>query len=374
MVGANIIDDVVESLCELDCEYRLLDLSHPGVPYETIIAEIESFKPLWLFTINHIGYIEPLIKYLDKANILHVSWYMDDPFRYLQPYHLSKNSILFVCDKFYLDKLKDAGFKRLYYLPGATNPNLFTECEVENEERERFACDISFVGNSGYNALSTYRRYCDWVGDEEAREVLESIVRIQMDNPTLHITDIIKEVLEFEEKGLPVPGENGDNVIVCLEFASMSLRRKKILESLKGFDLSIYGDKGWRELLDDWEGMRFCGPIDYKKELPKLYKASKINLNITKTQLKTTVNQRVFDVSSCGGFILTDYRRDLGELFDLGGEIQIYKDLADLREKVQYYLSHPEDRREFSNRARQRVLKEHTYRERLKRIIDVVMR
>jgi spore maturation protein CgeB len=156
------------------------------------------------------------------------------------------------------------------------------------------------------------------------------------------------------------------------ELGAMSLYRRDLIRTISHLGVMVCGDPGWRRLFRD--EVRFLGYLDNRKELPKLYNASKINLNITKSQLRTALPMRVFDISASGAFLLTDYRRDLGELFDLEGEIVFYRDREDLRRKAEYYLAHEDEREEIAERARQRILRDHTYRDRLEEMIKVVKR
>jgi spore maturation protein CgeB len=89
-------------------------------------------------------------------------------------------------------------------------------------------------------------------------------------------------------------------------------------------------------------------------------------------QMKTTINQRVYDVSACGAFVLSDYRRDLEELFQIDKEVVFYRDKHDLREKVLYFLNHQSEREELSKRARARVLRDHTYEVRMQQLIRIM--
>jgi spore maturation protein CgeB len=85
--------------------------------------------------------------------------------------------------------------------------------------------------------------------------------------------------------------------------------------------------------------------------------------------MREAVNQRVFDVPACGGFILTDHQHALEELFDVGSEVITYKERGEIRDLAAFYLKNPSARREVARRGRERVLKEHTYAARLKTII-----
>ena len=85
------------------------------------------------------------------------------------------------------------------------------------------------------------------------------------------------------------------------------------------------------------------------------------------------VNQRVFDAAACGAFLVTDHQPDMDCLFDPEREAVCYEKTAQARDVVAQYLKRPKDRRIIAERARRRVLKEHTYVHRLKRMIKVLI-
>jgi spore maturation protein CgeB len=197
------------------------------------------------------------------------------------------------------------------------------------------------------------------------------VVRVQSENPLLEISAILEQVQSIHQYKIPFKTKlEKETFEIGLEFASMALHRKKILEEISDLGLHIYGGRDWKLLID--EKIPLHPPVYYPDELPKLYNASKINLNITLAQLKTGINLRPFEVSACEAFIITDYRKDLGELFEIGREIVCYKDTKELRDKVKYYLLHEREREEIAKRAHKRVLKEHTFDMRMQKVIEYI--
>jgi spore maturation protein CgeB len=81
------------------------------------------------------------------------------------------------------------------------------------------------------------------------------------------------------------------------------------------------------------------------------------------------VNPRTFEVAACGAFQLVDERGLLPELF-APDEMATFRDLDGLREGIRHFLTHPEERRAYAEKARQRVLREHTYAHRMQRLLD----
>jgi spore maturation protein CgeB len=107
-----------------------------------------------------------------------------------------------------------------------------------------------------------------------------------------------------------------------------------------------------------------------------IFNATDININLHSSihtdklvSAGDFVNPRTFEVAACGAFQLVDQRSLLPELFS-DEEMAVFSSMEDLREKIVHFKAHPEERQMFAARARERVLKEHTYAERMGRLLD----
>lgn len=153
--------------------------------------------------------------------------------------------------------------------------------------------------------------------------------------------------------------------------------RRLAFRPLAGRNFKIWGS--------DWEGESVLAPCIQRQgqrigeeESVKIYNASRINLNLH-SSLKTEtlvshgdfVNPRTFELASMGAFQLVDRRRLLPELF-AEDELACFDSEAELYEKIDFFLSHPDERARFCRRARERVLAEHTYAQRMRRLLDYV--
>ena len=69
---------------------------------------------------------------------------------------------------------------------------------------------------------------------------------------------------------------------------------------------------------------------------------------------------------------MVDKRQLLPELFELEKELITFQDATELKEKITYYLQHPQERAEVARRSRERVLREHTYQHRLKEMLSII--
>lgn len=120
----------------------------------------------------------------------------------------------------------------------------------------------------------------------------------------------------------------------------------------------------------DKNGWRYLNSLDYYADLPAFYPMSEISFNCTSRQMKGAVNQRIFDVPACGGFVLTDYREQMEDLFEPDSEIIAYKDIRDIPELLKRWLGDENGRRRVSEAARDRILASHTYEHRLQNLIE----
>jgi hypothetical protein len=98
------------------------------------------------------------------------------------------------------------------------------------------------------------------------------------------------------------------------------------------------------------------------EETARIYRFSKISLNITPLQFDKAVINRVVDIAAAGGFPLTDWKADLATITSLSSEIS-YRSPEELESKIDYYLhpDHAKERQEISTALRAEILKTCNY-------------
>lgn len=84
------------------------------------------------------------------------------------------------------------------------------------------------------------------------------------------------------------------------------------------------------------------------------------------------IKGRVFEVTGCGGFLLTQPAEDLGRYLSDGKELAFFESNDDLVERVQYYLAHDDERRQIAQAGHDRVLREHTYESRFTQLMQAM--
>lgn len=114
--------------------------------------------------------------------------------------------------------------------------------------------------------------------------------------------------------------------------------------------------------------------LDYK-QIVEIYNNTGININLHSDNIMIQsddfLNPRTFEICSCGGFQLIDYRKELYEFFNKD-EIISFSSLEDCIRKTRYYLKNEKEREEISKRSYERVIKNHTYKHRLGEILSIL--
>lgn len=83
-------------------------------------------------------------------------------------------------------------------------------------------------------------------------------------------------------------------------------------------------------------------------------------------------NMRLYEATGMGAMLLTDEKKNLNDLFKVGKEIETYNNENELINKAKFYLAHEEKRKEIAAFGQQRTLKEHTYYQRMKELIEII--
>jgi spore maturation protein CgeB len=154
--------------------------------------------------------------------------------------------------------------------------------------------------------------------------------------------------------------------------------RIALFQDLPQFDLALWGP-GWSQISalkplsrgdDGW--------ISSTDEC-KILNSTKIALNVHSSlfpgdliEQNDFLNPRVFTIAACGAFQLVDESQPLAEVFEIGSELAVYRDLASLKEQLRCYLGHPAERDKMSQKAYERALAEHTYGHRIAEMLKIM--
>jgi spore maturation protein CgeB len=346
---------------------------------EELLRRVLEFKPDFLLTVNHFGLDREgrLAELLERLNLPLASWFVDNPHLILSRYAglARAGTVIFTWDADNVPSLKSQGYANTHYLPLGTDATRF--CPGLPPGPENWRAEVSFVGDSMKRAVAESLAACSG-----PQALLENYAALA----TGFGESNQRSVQDFLEAGHPALAaalralDSEEERLACeslLTWEATRQYRSSCVGALAGFNAVVAGDpEGWNGVFRTGEcrsgSVRLLPRLDYYRDLPVFYPMSAVNLNCTSRQMKGAVNQRVFDVPACGGFVLTDRRAQLGALFEPGLEVAVYDTPEDIAGLAKSYLQDGAARERISSAARRRILAEHTYEHRLTRLLRIM--
>jgi spore maturation protein CgeB len=83
-------------------------------------------------------------------------------------------------------------------------------------------------------------------------------------------------------------------------------------------------------------------------------------------------NLRLYEATGVGTLLITDWKKNLHEMFEPGKEVIAYRSPEECAELIQYYLEHDQEREAIAHAGQQRTLSEHTYSQRMQELVSIV--
>jgi spore maturation protein CgeB len=138
--------------------------------------------------------------------------------------------------------------------------------------------------------------------------------------------------------------------------------RLNALQMLTRHRLKIWGERQDWQRFPELSSFVSDEPV-YGHKKTKIYNASAIVLNLEEGEKQiNAINPRICEVLACHGFVLTNHTNDLEQAgFRDGESVVWFKSNEEMIEKVDFYLSRPEERARISQKGHQLVLENLTY-------------
>jgi spore maturation protein CgeB len=131
---------------------------------------------------------------------------------------------------------------------------------------------------------------------------------------------------------------------------------------------------GGRDFQGDVGGARAIGDVPFNV-FPRAISAGRINLNITRSSHATVPASstcRPFELAACGAAIVSNPHEGIERWFEPGRELVVVADADEAVDAYRELLADPAQAEEMGRRARERVLDEHTYAHRARRLLDLL--
>jgi len=352
-------NETISVLNEMGNKVYCLEVpENPKDMLDQLLKTSVQFKPDCVFGMNHIGFDSggEIASILSEFKIPVIFWYLDD-YRFIigdKGGHALPNIILFTFEKNNIESLKKTGFENVFYMPSASA--LKPETNYSNSKYSYLRNAVSFIGSTFEKTKEQWYQS----GYDELVKEIDFNDYFQNKNETL-IEYIEKHQSQYFSSKADLYHYAG---VAAAE--ATQIVRKNYISGIRSGDIHIFGDEKWNQF-----GLtsNIHKSVHNIEVAPLIYSTSGINLNISSCQLETAVNLRLFDIPAANGFLLTDWKDSLADLFDCKNEIVTYYSINEMNDKIDYYLRNIRDREIIVLKAKKRIQSEHLLKHRIKKIL-----
>ena len=274
-----------------------------------------------------------------------------------------------------VERFRAAGFPNVTYTPLAAN----TARRVPPDSDERKGPAVCFVGASMVDQAHRFRhQFLDmWVAyfgqkegvRQQGSKLLDAVLAAQRTQPRNYVipTLLQKHLEAFVDATTSVSTD--DPVAMVAEMAAAE-RRLNVVARLGGEGIHVWGDPGWKAVVP--HGAVYRGYAGHNHQLTAIYQSGQIHVDVNRLYQLDIVPMRVFDILACGGFLIAEYSAALDALFQLGVEVETWRSVPELVEKVRYYKLHPDKAVAIAQRGLDAVRARHSIADRIEQMIAAV--
>lgn len=372
--------DVIRTLQELDIEVLeyTKEITNKNYAPKDAVKEIGRFlqdNPVdFVFSINFFPYLS------EVCNIFHIryiSWIVDSPVMELYTTAITKEyNRVFLFDRALYNEISPYNPGRIFHFPLAANVEEKEKLFEQTPEniKEKFSHDIAFVG-SLYTEKCPFDRvkklpddvkgYLDGIMAAQERVYGYYFIEDLLNN---HVVETFKSHIEgfyTQPSGSFLTDKRTLSQLYIGNKISANERVHTFKALSERFSVNIYTASDTSEI----PKLHNMGTAKTLTEMPVIFNRSKINLNITSKAIRTGLPLRIFDILSCGGFVLSNYQEEIPELFVPGEDLVMYGSLEEMIYLIEYYLDHDSERRAIAQSGFERLKANYSYRTRMQEMI-----
>nr|WP_238996755.1 DUF3880 domain-containing protein [Paenibacillus pinistramenti] len=239
-------------------------------------------------------------------------WFADDPYFTEYSSNLAPHyDYVFTHELSCIPLYSSLGCSRVYYLPLAADLQLFSPARVPLQ----YQSDVCFIGNAFWNRVALF---------DELAEYLST-------------------------RKIVIAGAHWNRM------RNYELLRPQIRE-------------GW---VEPSETMLYYNGAKVVLNLHRPAEQGQDNHN-TANLPGNSINPRTYEIAGCGSLQLTDVREDLTRYYRPGYDIETFNTAQELQKKIEYYLTHEQERNRIAWRGLWTTRQQHSYVNRINRLLAVV--
>lgn len=377
------------SICEDGISNAIVRLGHTLVPldrkfnsvdydkeYLQILVKLVQDNPdaACVITVNYHPIVARACKALNKP---YLSWTVDCPSFPLYSKTISyPTNRIFTLEPKQAEKFYQYNPGNVFNLPLGCDLPILEKYPVTPEDHKKYDCDISFIG-SLYSEKSKYNGIEEYLSDY-MKGYVDALINAQMNvYGYFFIEDSMSDEFaeQFKEQvgWIPLPEDYMEDVkgIVAGTYIGYQCTQRERIKTLQAISEHFNMDLWTLSDASMLPNINNRGGADSERMMPKIMKCSKINLNMTNRPIETGITLRTFDIMGCGGFVMTNYQAQIPEYFVPGEDLVMYESIPDLLDKIDYYLTHDEEREQIARNGYEKVKQYHTYDVRLQQMFEL---
>lgn len=376
-LGMNVIQDTAE-------------MTRKNIPsderIETIARLILSEHPLFVFTINFFPYIARIC---ERLECLYVCVSVDCPVAELFDEAIkSPYNRVFLFDYHQYEEVSVFNPNCVFHLPLGVNVDKMARGIDERlaggaelfalmDEKDWYKYNVSFVG-SLYNEKDIYEKIYPKLSDR-VKGYCDGLVNAQLMLPGQQlleaaISDGVIKAIKAADNSFYGPDNSCINISKYMAVNDYLSRHLTVIDRTESINaigsvskIDFFTASDTTAINKNYVNVH--GRVNSLTQMPGIFARSKINLNMTMRSIQTGLPGRVWDVLGCGGFLLTDYRAEIPEYFQIGKHLEAYETLEEAGEKIEFYLSHEDERRSIAQAGYELVKSRDTI---LHRVMDMI--
>ncbi len=310
----------------------------------------------------------------------YISWIYDSPqIALFTDYALYSENYVFCFDKMLIKRLEEYGLKHIYYQPLAANIRKLDSIKTNASLISKYSADVSFVGQM-YRTKPLNKLFSKMTSSE-----IDSFISLcgnlcfswTAEDPIFN--SVVYETSSFLQKYIPekdydifhmAPSYSGVALFVC-PFVTQFERSEIIYDAANLCNTVIYTRDSDVEYIKEYAGCEAHPPI--KGDIPFIvYKSSSLNLNVTLRSIETGVPQRIFDITGSHGAVITNYQKEIEDLFEPDSDIIVFHSREEFTEKTRFYLDHPSELQRIKDNGYKHTKAEYNYSASLNKIFNCV--
>ncbi len=347
--------------------YKCIDRYHDDFFVREFTKLLSEDNYDFVFSTN---FFPLLAKICHHQGIKYLSWSYDSPIdiSHIEYYQYPTNYAFFF-DRLDVQRLQAAGGVHIYHLPLAVCTERLEQTINNAMTKDKYTCDVSFVGQFYENGLAEVSKlfspyvkgFLDALTETQSRvygynyleELISDDLLVSINNSLLshHVTE------RLTKTGLKQSMEK-----------QITRTERILLLQLFGqsYNVHYYSAEQPSELKEcAYEGCAY-----YYSEMPLIFRQSKINLCPTLRSIESGIPLRALDILGSKGVLLSNYQPELSEYFTDGADIIMYDSLEDAYCKVEYYLSHENERLKLIQNSYQIIKEKFNYPDRIHTLLQ----